>query len=96
MTATAQAVREIALEQPSSIRVFERFGIDYCCGGRKPLAEACATKDIEVDAVIAALEAAAKSAVPVAEDRSKASLERLSIRERHDKSVRVFQFDLEH
>ena len=70
MTATTQTVREIALEQPSSIRVFEHYGIDYCCGGRKPLAEACVTKDIEVDAVIAALEAA--------EDWSKASLERLS------------------
>ncbi len=40
MTTTAQTVREIALNQPSSIRVFERYGIDYCCGGRKPLAEA--------------------------------------------------------
>ena len=53
MTATTRTVREIALEQPSSIRVFEQYGIDYCCGGRKPLAEACATRDIEVDAVIA-------------------------------------------
>ena len=78
MTATTQTVREIALEQPSSIRVFEQYGIDYCCGGCKPLAEACATKDIEVDAVIAALEAAAKGSAPVAEDWSKASLERLS------------------
>jgi regulator of cell morphogenesis and NO signaling len=78
MTATTQTVREIALEQPSSIRVFEQYGIDYCCGGRKPLAEACATRDIEVDAVIAALEAAAKGSAPVAEDWSKASLERLS------------------
>ena len=36
-----RTVREIAVEQPSSIRVFERFGIDYCCGGRKPLSQAC-------------------------------------------------------
>ena len=41
MTVTTQTVREIALENPASIRVFESFGIDYCCGGRKPLAEAC-------------------------------------------------------
>ena len=44
MTNLTKTVREIALEQPHSIRVFERFGIDYCCGGRKPLAEACADK----------------------------------------------------
>ena len=78
MTATTQTVREIALEQPSSIRVFEQYGIDYCCGGRKPLAEACAARDIQVDAVIAALEAAATGPTSIAEDWSKASLESLS------------------
>jgi iron-sulfur cluster repair protein YtfE (RIC family) len=30
MTASAQTVREIALEKPTAIRVFEQFGIDYC------------------------------------------------------------------
>lgn len=47
MTAATQTVREIAQTQPSSIRVFEQFGIEYCCGGRKPLAEACAVKDLK-------------------------------------------------
>ncbi len=60
MIAPTQTVREIALEQPASIRVFEQFGIDYCCGGRKPLAEACAAKGVDVAAVIAALEAASR------------------------------------
>ncbi len=60
MNTAIQTVREIALEQPSSIRVFEHFGIDYCCGGRKPLAEACTAGNLEVDTVLAALEAAAK------------------------------------
>ena len=64
MTTTTQTVREIALDQPSSIRVFEHFGIDYCCGGRKPLAEACAASQLEVDQVIAALEAAEKGPLP--------------------------------
>jgi regulator of cell morphogenesis and NO signaling len=62
MTTATQTVRDIALENPDSIRVFEAFGIDYCCGGRKPLAEACATKNIAVDEVIEALERA--EAVP--------------------------------
>ena len=78
MTAATQTVRDIALEQPSSIRVFEQFGIDYCCGGRKPLAEACAAKNLEVDAVIATLEAAAKGPVPTADDWTQASLEILA------------------
>jgi regulator of cell morphogenesis and NO signaling len=65
MTVTTQTVREIALENPASIRVFEKFGIDYCCGGRIPLADACAARNLAVGDVIASLEAAEK--VPVAE-----------------------------
>jgi regulator of cell morphogenesis and NO signaling len=64
MIALTKTVREIALEQPSSIRVFERFGIDYCCGGRKPLAEACAASQLDVDEVLAALESAAGNGAP--------------------------------
>ena len=78
MTATTQTVREIALEQPSSIRVFEQFGIDYCCGGRKPLAEACNAGNLEIDAVIAALEAAAQTPEVEAENWASKSLEDLS------------------
>jgi regulator of cell morphogenesis and NO signaling len=78
MTAATQTVRDIALEQPSSIRVFEQYGIDYCCGGRKPLAEACAAKNLEVDAVIATLEAAAKGGAQNASDWTRASLEDLA------------------
>jgi regulator of cell morphogenesis and NO signaling len=78
MTTTTQTVREIALEQPSSIRVFEEFGIDYCCGGRKPLAEACTAGNLEINAVIAALEAAALAPQEKSEDWTGKSLESLS------------------
>jgi len=74
MTNLTQTVREIALEQPHSIRVFERFGIDYCCGGRKPLAEACAEKQLPIDEVLAALESASSSAAPLPVDWSQATL----------------------
>lgn len=78
MTTPTQTVRQIALEQPSSIRVFERFGIDYCCGGRKPLAEACAATQVSVDAVLAALDSAAAIPEPSAEDWQHTSLEELA------------------
>ncbi|MGA8741057.1 MAG: iron-sulfur cluster repair di-iron protein [Terracidiphilus sp.] len=78
MTATTQTVREIALEQPTAIRVFEQFGIDYCCGGRKPLAEACAAGNLEIDAVLAALEAAAEKPVTQLDNWTEQSLESLS------------------
>ena len=37
--------------------LFERFGLDYCCGGRQSLAEACAKRGVDPSAVLAALEA---------------------------------------
>jgi regulator of cell morphogenesis and NO signaling len=79
MTTIAQTVREIALNQPSSIRVFERYGIDYCCGGRKALAEACLATGVEVEAVIAALESAARVSVPAAEDWQQRSMEEITV-----------------
>lgn len=58
MTGT-ELVSEIALQQPSAIGVFEKFGIDYCCGGHTPLAVACATQSLDLDSVIVALDVAA-------------------------------------
>lgn len=78
MTTATETVREIALKQPASIRVFEKFGIDYCCGGRKPLSEACTAQNLSLDSVIAALEAASTDPAPAAEDWTIASLSSLS------------------
>ena len=68
MTAADKTVREIALEHPEFIRVFERYGIDYCCGGRKPLAEACLGANLSIGEVTAALDAVANTGVPVETD----------------------------
>lgn len=38
---TEQTVRDIAINNPAAVRVFESVGIDYCCGGKRPLQEAC-------------------------------------------------------
>jgi regulator of cell morphogenesis and NO signaling len=91
MATTQTTVRDIALEQPSSIRVFERFGIDYCCGGRKPLAEACEERSIQPEAVLAALEEAAADGREQPRDWSKASLESICnhIVETHHAYVRA-------
>jgi regulator of cell morphogenesis and NO signaling len=77
MIAATRTVREIALEQPYSIRVFEYFGIDYCCGGRKPLAEACGTRNVSVDVVLAALDSAATIAEPAPVDWPQTTLQEL-------------------
>jgi regulator of cell morphogenesis and NO signaling len=46
MVITAETpVRNIVVEMPNAIPVLERFGIDYCCGGKHTLAEACTQRD---------------------------------------------------
>jgi len=61
MTTTSEkTVREIALENPSSIRVFEALGIDYCCGGKKPLSDACSQASVEFSRFLELLEQAAR------------------------------------
>ncbi len=49
-------VADLVLERPSRSRVFERFGIDYCCGGTKGLAVACADRGVDLDEVTLALD----------------------------------------
>jgi regulator of cell morphogenesis and NO signaling len=77
MTTAETTVREIAVENPAAIRVFEKFGIDYCCGGRKPLAQACEERALETAAVLAAIEAAATPAEATGTDWSAAPLDEL-------------------
>ena len=57
MIGSQSTLRSIALEQPATIRVFERFHLDYCCGGNRTLEAACAEKGIAVEEVLAGLEA---------------------------------------
>ena len=52
MITTGTTVREVATELPQSTRLFEALKIDYCCGGNKPLSEACASAGVDVDAVM--------------------------------------------
>ena len=60
-------VGDIAAAIPSSVRVFQRHGIDFCCGGRTPLSVACRERGVSFDEVARAVEAAAAPAEP--EDR---------------------------
>jgi regulator of cell morphogenesis and NO signaling len=52
-----RTVRELVLENPAATRVFEQLGIDYCCGGQKPLEDACAAAHVPVEEVLARLQA---------------------------------------
>ena len=48
---TTQTVREVALNIPGATRVFEKLGIDYCCGGNKLLEQACGEAKLQIQQV---------------------------------------------
>jgi regulator of cell morphogenesis and NO signaling len=50
-----RTVRDLATTIPNATRIFERLGIDYCCGGNKPLQDACRLANIPVDDVLRSL-----------------------------------------
>lgn len=51
-------VGELVTERPSRSRVFETLQIDYCCGGKRPLADACAERGIDTQTAIDLLQKA--------------------------------------
>ena len=55
-------VSEVATAWPTSIRILERYGIDYCCGGSKPLGDACREKGVSTDQLLAEIEKAQQAA----------------------------------
>jgi regulator of cell morphogenesis and NO signaling len=50
-------VGRLVAENPARARVFEKHRIDYCCGGKLPLAEACERRKLDYATVVADLEA---------------------------------------
>ncbi len=48
-------VRQLAAEIPGATRLFEKVGIDYCCGGQRSLADACSTAGVELEEMLTSL-----------------------------------------
>lgn len=54
---TSTSLADLATTHPAASRVFKRLGLDYCCGGRALLADACRTKGLDASAILTAIEA---------------------------------------
>jgi len=52
-----RTVGEIVAEDYRAAGVFKQFGLDFCCGGGTPVAEACEQNGIDVDNLLDELEA---------------------------------------
>ena len=51
-------VADIAAASPATIRVFQRHRIDFCCGGKIPLVDVCAARQLDPLELIVELDAA--------------------------------------
>jgi len=58
VTATLEpttTVGDLVKQRPARSRLFERLGLDYCCQGKRPLAEACAEQSVPLEDVLQGL-----------------------------------------
>ncbi len=74
----SMSVGELVAQHPPFAGVFERRGIDYCCGGKIALEDACRKKGLNVDVIIEELISSDLTNQPSVEpDWSQASLNEL-------------------
>lgn len=55
-------VRELVGRYPQTRTVFEKYGLDYCCGGGRSLTDAVADRSVELPALLDALHEAIQAA----------------------------------
>jgi regulator of cell morphogenesis and NO signaling len=65
-------VRDIAVAIPASVRVFEKYSIDFCCKGNRPLDAACQEAGVSAAAVLEEVREAGQTAPAASVDWSKA------------------------
>jgi regulator of cell morphogenesis and NO signaling len=46
-----ETLGQLVAGDPSKARVFKKFGLDFCCGGKKTVKEACTEKGLDVNKV---------------------------------------------
>ncbi len=64
-TSPTTTLADLAVTHPAASRVFRRHGLDFCCHGGRPLAEACAPRGLAPEAVLAEIAAEQSSAPDV-------------------------------
>ncbi|GAB4092904.1 iron-sulfur cluster repair di-iron protein [Flaviaesturariibacter terrae] len=62
--ANGPTIGEIAAKDLRKADVFRKYGIDFCCGGRKSLQQTCTEKGLDLAAVEAELDASTRGGAP--------------------------------
>jgi regulator of cell morphogenesis and NO signaling len=76
-TETSRTVGEIVAEHPGTARLFQKYGIDFCCGGKRPLEQACQDKGIAAETFQTELDAVLAGPAPDTRDWNRAPLAEL-------------------
>jgi regulator of cell morphogenesis and NO signaling len=63
-----RTVGQIAAALPASVRVFEKHGIDFCCGGALPLTDACRRLGLDPALLLHEIDQAGQAPAPDATD----------------------------
>ena len=63
---TTTTLADVAATSLGAIRTLERYGLDYCCGGKEPFEEACAAKGLRPESIMQEIE---RAQVPDASQR---------------------------
>ena len=63
-TETTTTLAELAVAHPSAARVFYANRLDFCCGGRRPLADACREHGLDATAILDEIRSADAIAEP--------------------------------
>lgn len=66
MKNTEQTLGDLVTIFPAAAKVLQRYRLDYCCGGKQSLEQACAPDDLDAEAVLRDIEAAGAEEVDVA------------------------------
>ncbi len=65
MEITSQStVSEVATHVPATVRIFQQHEIDFCCGGKRPIADACADRGVDPEALVEELRRAGATGEP--------------------------------
>ncbi len=68
---------QLVRERPARARVLERLGLDYCCGGRSTLAEACEERGLDPNTVAVFLASDTELVAPESVDWGEATVAEL-------------------
>ena len=56
MFTTETRISDIVRNHYQTAQVFEKYGLDFCCKGKRPLAEACEEKGFDTEQIFKELQ----------------------------------------